>query len=58
MLHGERCIFEFFYEEKFGIGLHPYSNTREDIDFYYWVAQNINNKELYQLYSREITYVK
>lgn len=58
MLHGECCIFEFSYEEKFGIGLHPYSNTREDIDFYYWLAQNNNNQELYQLYSREITYVK
>lgn len=56
--HGERRVFEFSYEEKFGIGLHPYNNSREDIDFYYWLGKYINNPQLHEKYSREITYTK
>lgn len=45
-------IFSFFYEKKFGIGLHPYSLTRDDIDFYYWLSRNIGNPKLYKTYTK------
>ncbi len=58
IFHEKKHIFGLFYQEKFGIGLHPYNNTREDIDFYYWLCQNINNPLLYKTYTREIIYLK
>lgn len=45
-------IFGLFYEPKFGIGLHPYANEREDIDFYYWLSRNINDPHLHQVYTQ------
>jgi hypothetical protein len=50
-------VFGLFYEAKFGIGLHPYLNEREDVDFYYWLSENINNPKLYQAYTKEIKYI-
>ena len=58
ILHEDKHVFGLFYEEKFGIGSHPYNNTREDVDFYYWLCQNVNNPLLYKTYTREITYLK
>ncbi len=49
-------IFGLFYEPKFGIGLHPYANEREDIDFYYWLSKNINDPHLHQVYTQPITF--
>lgn len=53
VLHEGKAIFGLFYKKKFGIGLHPYNNAREDIDFYYWLSKNIDNPKLYQVYTRE-----
>lgn len=53
VLHEGEQIFGLFYEKKFGIGLHPYNNTREDIDFYYWLSKNIGNPKLYKIYTKE-----
>lgn len=50
-------VFGLFYEKKFGTGLHPYLNGREDFDFYYWLSKNINNPKLYQVYTKEIKYI-
>jgi hypothetical protein len=51
-------VFGLFYEKKFGIGINPYLNEREDIDFYYWLSKNINNPKLYQVYTKEIKYIE
>ncbi|KRB86955.1 hypothetical protein ASE26_29470 [Duganella sp. Root198D2] len=37
ILHRGTPIFTMTYKEKFGIGLHPYAQGREDIDFYFWL---------------------
>lgn len=58
ILHEKNHIFGLFYEEKFGIGLHPYNNTREDIDFYYWLCKKINMPKFYQTYTKEIKYLE
>lgn len=57
ILNGGEPVFGLFYPEKFGVGLHPYLNEREDVDFYYWLSKNINNPKLYQTYTRAIKYV-
>lgn len=57
VLHERQCIFGLFYKEKFGIGVHPYNNSREDIDFYYWLSRNIKNPKLYEAYTKEVKYV-
>ena len=56
ILHEGNHIFGMFYEEKFGIGLHPFISTREDCDFYYWISTIIDNPEFYEKYTREIKY--
>jgi hypothetical protein len=58
ILHEGHHVFGLFYEEKFGIGLHPFIHTREDFDFYYWLRTIIDNPEFYQKYTREIRYYK
>jgi len=55
--HDGRPVFGLFYEKKFGIGLHPYNKSREDIDFYYWLYKNIMNPNLYTIYTKEVKYV-
>ena len=55
--HENQHVFECFYETKFGIGLHPYNNQREDIDFYFWLSKNINNPKLYEAYTKELKYI-
>lgn len=55
--HEGRPIFGLFYEKKFGIGLHPYNKTREDIDFYYWLCTKISNPKFYEVYTKDITYI-
>ena len=57
ILHENQHIFGMFMEPKFGIGLHPYSNEREDIDFYYWLSTKVGNPDFYSTYTREIVYV-
>ena len=57
VLHEGECIFGLFYREKFGVGLHPYNNSREDVDLYYWLSKNINNPKLYEIYTKDIKYV-
>ena len=57
ILHGENHIFGLFYREKFGIGLHPYNNNREDIDFYYWLCRKINMPQFYKTYTKDIKYL-
>ena len=57
ILHEENFIFGLFYEQKFGIGLHPYNNNREDIDFYYWLSKNINNPKFYEIYTKEMQFI-
>lgn len=58
ILHEENHVFGLFYEEKFGIGLHPYNTSREDIDFYYWLCKKINMPQFYQTYTKDIKYVR
>jgi len=55
--HDENPIFSIFYESKFGIGLHPYNKSREDIDFYYWLSKKIQDQKFYQVYTKEIIYM-
>jgi hypothetical protein len=50
-------VFGLFYEEKFGIGLHPYLHERQDFDFYYWLSKNLNDPKLYRYYTKEIKYI-
>lgn len=50
-------VFGMFYEDKFGIGLHPYNRTREDIDFYYWLSKKINDPKFYTTYTKDIAYI-
>lgn len=57
VLHEGTPVLEISYGEKWGIGLHPYANSREDIDFYFWLAGQIDQPKLYQAYTREITYL-
>lgn len=57
VLHETRPIFGLFYESKFGIGLHPYNSARRDIDFYYWLSENIGDPKMYEIYSKEIKFV-
>ncbi|WP_157174278.1 hypothetical protein [Herbaspirillum sp. GW103] len=56
VLHENQHIFGMFMEPKFGIGLHPYSNEREDIDFYYWLSTKVGNPDFYSTYTRAIVY--
>lgn len=56
IFHDGQHVFGMFYEEKFGIGLHPFINSREDCDFYYWLSTIIDNPEFYQKYTRDINY--
>ncbi|QBP77553.1 hypothetical protein E2K99_22300 [Herbaspirillum huttiense] len=56
VFHENQHIFGMFMEPKFGIGLHPYSNEREDIDFYYWLSTKVGNPDFYSTYTREIVY--
>jgi hypothetical protein len=55
--HEERLIFELFYEKKFGIGLHPYSNERKDVDFHYWLDKNLGSSKFYLTYKRDIKFI-
>jgi hypothetical protein len=57
ILHEDKFIFGLFFEEKFGIGLHPYNNAREDIDFYFWLSKNIDDPGFYKAYTRDIKYM-
>jgi len=57
ILHDAQLIFELFFKAKCGIGLHPYNNTREDIDFYFWLGKNINDPEFYKAYTKGIKYM-
>lgn len=57
VLHDGNPVFGLFYEKKFGIGLHPYNNSREDIDFYYWLSKNISNPKLYKIYTKETKFI-
>lgn len=50
-------VFGLFYESKFGIGLHPYNRTREDIDFYYWLSKKISDPKFYTTYTKDIEYL-
>lgn len=50
-------IFGLFYEEKAGVGSHPYNESREDVDFYYWLSKNIGNPKLYQHYKKDYVYL-
>ncbi len=56
ILHEDRHVFGMFVEPKFGIGLHPYSNEREDIDFHYCLSTKVENPDFYSTYTREIVY--
>lgn len=57
ILHKGSPIFGMFYKEKFGLGLHPYNRNREDIDFYFWLKNKINEPKFYNAYTREIVFV-
>lgn len=57
ILHEGSPIIELSYEEKWGIGLHPYASSRDDIDFYFWLAGHIDKPEFYRAYTREIVYL-
>ena len=57
VFHDGGIVFSLFYKEKFGIGLHPYNNNREDIDFYYWLEKNHNDPKFYKVYTKEIHYL-
>jgi hypothetical protein len=57
ILHQGTPIFGLFYKEKFGIGLHPYNRDREDIDFYFWLKNKINEPKFYKAYTREIVFL-
>lgn len=57
ILHDAQLIFELFFKAKCGIGLHPYNNTRKDIDFYFWLGKNINDPEFYKAYTKGIKYM-
>ncbi|MYN19495.1 hypothetical protein GTP81_22385 [Rugamonas sp. FT107W] len=54
---GGDVVFGLSYEDKFGIGLHPYNRTREDIDFYYWLSKKINDAKFHATYTRDIAYI-
>lgn len=56
ILHDNQHVFGMFVSSKFGIGLHPYNNEREDIDFYYWLSTQVQNPDFYSTYTREMTY--
>jgi hypothetical protein len=58
IFHEQNPIFGLFYGEKSGIGLHPYNNTREDIDFYYWLCKKISTPQFYQAYTKDIKYLQ
>lgn len=57
ILHDGDVVFGMFYEDKFGIGLHPYNRTREDIDFYYWLGKKINDPKFYATYTKDIAFI-
>ena len=51
--HDDQLIFELLYEEKDGVGSHPYNKSREDVDFYYWLSKSAGNPKLYNYYSKK-----
>jgi len=55
--HDSELIFELLYEEKVGVGSHPYNQGREDVDFYYWLSKNAGNPKLYDGYSKKMVSV-
>jgi len=57
LLHEGTPVIDFSYDEKWGIGLHPFANSRNDIDFYFWLAGHIDKPNFYQAYTREIIYL-
>jgi len=57
IFHDGQLIFGLFFDAKFGIGLHPYNQTREDIDFYFWLSKNIDDPGFYKAYTRDLPYV-
>lgn len=57
ILHQGTPIFTMTYREKFGIGLHPFVQGREDIDFYLWLKNKINEPNLYRAYTRKIVFM-
>ena len=58
VFHEGRKIFELTYEAKFGIGLHPYNNSRADIDFYFWLSANIKSSGFYEKYTRDLKHLR
>lgn len=58
ILHLGAPVFELSYKEKFGVGLHPFAQDREDIDFYFWLKNKINEPKFYQAYTREIVFME
>lgn len=56
LLHEDQHVFEMWIEPKFGIGLHPYNNEREDIDFYFWLSKQVDNPAFYSTYTKEMVY--
>jgi hypothetical protein len=57
ILHQGEPIFGMFYKEKSGLGLHPYNRSREDIDFYFWLKNKINEPKFYKAYTRDIVFL-
>ena len=57
LLHEGTPVIDLSYDEKWGIGLHPYANSRNDIDFYFWLAGHIDKPNFHQAYTREIIYL-
>ncbi len=59
VLHEGEVFFHMTYVEKIGIGLHPYANCREDIDFYYWLSNSkvLSEPSMYKHYTRQIVYM-
>lgn len=50
-------IFGLFYEVKAGVGSHPYNESREDVDFYFWLSKNIGNPKFYEYYKKNYIYL-
>lgn len=51
-------VFGLFYNDKFGIGLHPYNRERADVDFYYWLFEKVRNPNFYKVYSKNFILIE
>ncbi|WEF30633.1 hypothetical protein [Pseudoduganella chitinolytica] len=55
--HEGRHLFGQHRTARSGIGLHPYNNCPEDVDFWRWLERQIDDPRFYATYTRPIRYL-